>query len=177
VAGYEKSDFFNLKNRFNIGPAIEYNIFDYKAYSRRALRLIYAINFRYTDYIEKTVMDKLHERSYTHGLSILYKDINSWGNVYGNVGLSTHLNDWSLFAFSSGISALISLNHSLSLSISAGCSYINDQIGLKKETLSPEEFLLHEYEVESDFNYYLSIGFTIELGSKQNNVVNPRFDW
>ena len=177
IASYERSDFFNLKNQFNIGPAIEFNAFDYREYSRKALRFIYFLDFSYTDYHESTILDRLHERRYSQTLLARYKEINDWGSAYVSFSAGNYLHNWSLFAVDASASASVSLGKSLFLHMSAGCSYVNNQIGLKKETMSPEEFLLREYEVETDFNYFFSVGFIIELGSKKNNIVNPRFDW
>ena len=40
---------------------------------------------------------------------------------------------------------------------------------------TPEEILLRRKELETNFEYFTSFGFTYTFGSIYNNVVNPRF--
>jgi len=54
-------------------------------------------------------------------------------------------------------------------------STIHDQLGLVKGGVSAEEVLLRRRELETQYSYYASIGFSYTFGSIYNNVVNPRF--
>ncbi|HSG67624.1 MAG TPA: hypothetical protein VK994_02880 [Bacteroidales bacterium] len=177
LAGYARSDFYNLRNHVVAGPAFEYSVFDYQDYTRKQLRFLYRMNFEYSDYIEETILGKTQDRRFTHDLGIYFLDVNQWGDINASLDAGSHLDDFSLFYVNTMLVTSIKMIKRMSLNISVGCSYVNNQIGLKKETIDPDDFLLQEFEVESDFSYRFSIGISIELGSKQNNVVNPRFTW
>jgi len=55
-------------------------------------------------------------------------------------------------------------------------SIIHDQLSIAKGVgASLEEVLLRRKQLETNYNYYLSIGLSYTFGSIFTNVVNPRF--
>jgi hypothetical protein len=52
---------------------------------------------------------------------------------------------------------------------------IHDQISLKKGQASLESVLLRRTMLETNYQYYFSIGLSYTFGSIYSNVVNPRF--
>jgi len=174
-AGYQKSEYLNLNNQFVVGPAIEYNIFDYADATRKQCRFLYGITYQYSEYIEITVYDKLEDHLFRQELRVLFSFVDSWGEINASLAGTNQLNDFSRYAVGARTSASIYLGKGLSVNLSAGFSYIQDQVGLIKDAATPEDLLTHQREMESDYNYDFSFGFTYRFGSTLNNVVNPRF--
>ncbi|MEA2104866.1 MAG: hypothetical protein U9P79_09545 [Candidatus Cloacimonadota bacterium] len=54
-------------------------------------------------------------------------------------------------------------------------SRVHDQISLPAGDVTPEELLLKQRELETQYTYWGSIGLTYSFGSIYNNIVNPRF--
>lgn len=52
---------------------------------------------------------------------------------------------------------------------------VRDQINLPRGDATPEEVLLRQRELQTDFEVEGSIGFDITFGSVFSDVVNPRF--
>lgn len=175
VAEYQKSEYLNLKNQVVFGPAVEYNIFDYADATRKQCRFLYGITYQYSEYLEMTIYDKLEDNLFTQELKVLFTYVDSWGEVNASMQGSTHLDDFSRFAVGARTSASLYLGKGLSFNMSAGFSYIQDQLGLVKDAATPEDLLIGQREMASDYNYDFSFGFTFRFGSTLNNVVNPRF--
>jgi hypothetical protein len=55
-----------------------------------------------------------------------------------------------------------------------GCSLLSQETEIKGD-ISAEDILLRIRQMETQFSYYFSGGFSYTLGSIYNNVVNPRF--
>ena len=175
VSGYQKSEYLNLKNQVVFGPAVEYNIFDYADATRRQCRFLYGITYQYSEYLEMTIYDKLEDHFFTQELKVLFSYVDGWGEINASMIGSNHLNDFSRFAVGARTSAYLYLGKGLSVNMSAGFSYIQDQVGLIKDAATAEDLLMGQREMASDYNYDFSIGFTFRFGSTLNNVVNPRF--
>jgi hypothetical protein len=62
----------------------------------------------------------------------------------------------------------------LSLTAIASIARIKDQIYLGKAGLTPEEILLRQRELGTDYRYSSSLGFSYTFGSVFSNVVDPR---
>jgi len=52
---------------------------------------------------------------------------------------------------------------------------IHDQLSLPKGEATLEQVLLRRTMLETNYNYYFSIGLSYTFGSIYSNVVNPRF--
>jgi len=175
VMEYQKNESLNIKNQIILGPAIEYNIFDYADATRKQCRFLYGMTYQYSEYNEMTIYDKLEDHLFTQDFKILFSYVDSWGAVDASLLGSSQLSDFSKYALGARTSASLYLGRGLSLNMSAGFSYIQNQVGLIKDAATPEDLLIGQREMESDYNYNFSAGFTFRFGSTLNNVVNPRF--
>ena len=59
--------------------------------------------------------------------------------------------------------------------IDGNIGWVQDQIYLSAEGASDEEALLQLQQLDTDFQYGVSVGFSFQFGSIFNNVVNNRF--
>ena len=169
------SSFYNLDFKSELMPGIEYDLYPYSESTRRQLRFLYRIGHNYANYTDTTIYEKMEEHLWRHSLDIAYQVVQKWGTIDVNVGYSNYLHDWSKNNLDFG--GYISLRIARGLNVSISGTYIiqHDQLGLLKGGVSTEDVLLRIKELETEYRYYTSFGFTYTFGSIYNNVVNPRF--
>ncbi len=156
-------------------PGIEYDLFPYTESTRRQLRFLYTIGYRYAAYIDTTVYNKTEEGHFMHSINIAYEVIQKWGTIDANLNYSNYLYDFSKNNLSLNAFLDLRVTKGLSVSFSGGASLIHDQLGLVKGGATTEEVLLRQKELATQFQFFTSFGFTYTFGSIYNNVVNPRF--
>ena len=169
------SDYDNDKFQFNISPGIEYDLFPYSESTRRQLRILYRAGYNFVNYIDTTIYDKTKEQLWMHSLSASYEVVQKWGSIDVTLEYSNYFHDWSKNNLSAYAYMNLRIAKGLSINLGANASIIHDQLGLVKGGLSTEEILLQRKELETQYQYYTSIGFSYTFGSIYNNVVNPRF--
>lgn len=171
----ESSTFDNMKLRFAISPAIEYNFFPYSMYQRRQLRAQYAVGLQRQEYFEETLFGEIEETLPSHEISVTYDQQERWGSVEGEVEWFQYLHDPSKnrLEFNGEISWRIL--RGLSISVDGNASRIRDQISLRRRGATPEEILLRLRELQSGYEYGFSMSLTYTFGSIFSSIVNPRF--
>jgi hypothetical protein len=169
------SSYNNLDFKSRLMPAIEYDLFPYSESTRRQLRFLYQIGHSYVIYTDTTIYDKKEESLWLHSLDIAYQVVQKWGTIDVNIGYSNYLHDWSKNNLNFGGFISLRIAKGLSVHIYGNYSIIHDQLGLVKGGVSTEEALLRRKELETQYSYYTSFGFSYTFGSIYNNVVNPRF--
>jgi len=169
------SSYNNLDFKAELMPGIEYDLFPYSESTRRQLRFLYRIGPSYVNYTDTTIYDKMEEYLGLHSLDIAYQVVQKWGSIDVNIGYSNYLHDWSKNNLDFGGYISLRIAKGLSVHVYGSYSIIHDQLGLVKGEVSTEEVLLRRRELETQFSYYTSFGFSYTFGSIYNNVVNPRF--
>ena len=169
------SSYNNLDFNSQLMPAIEYDLFPYSESTRRQLRFLYQIGHSYVIYTDTTIYDKKEESLWLHSLDVAYQVVQKWGTIDVNVGYSNYLHDWSKNNLDFGGYISLRIAKGLSVRIFGNYSIIHDQLGLVKGGVSTEEVLLQRKELETQYSYFVSFGFSYTFGSIYNNVVNPRF--
>jgi hypothetical protein len=171
----QSSTYNNMDLSLEAMPGIEYNLFPYSESTRKQLRILYEIGYEYANYIDTTIYDKTSEHLWLQELSVAYRVIQKWGTIDVDLGYSNYLHDWSKNSIDFGGEISLRIAKGLSLNLYGSYSIIHDQLSLVKGGVSPEEILLQIKELETQYSYYLSCGFSYTFGSIYNNVVNPRF--
>lgn len=171
----EASSYNNLKFATEFMPGIEYDIFPYSESTRRQLRLLYSVGYRYSAYNDSTIYDRIREGHFRQSLEAAYEVVQKWGSIDLNVEYSNYLNDWSKNNLSVNGFFDVRIAKGLSVNFGGGASLIHDQLGLVKGGATQEEVLLRRKELATQFQYFTSFGLTFTFGSIYNNVVNPRF--
>jgi hypothetical protein len=175
-ATYFKSTPQNLNHSISYYPGFEYNYFTYEEASRRQLRFIYRLGARYQQYTERTIYDKSQEWYSLHSLVFQYEQIEKWGSVNVSAG------GWHYFNYSRNFSASIypsiSFNPLKGLRVNFWCGFqvVNDQFFLRASDVSPEEILLNQVNLKTDYNLNFGGGIGYTFGSRYNSIVNVRFD-
>jgi len=173
--GSQYSTYSNLKSGYYVLPAIEYNIFPYSESSRKQLTIRYNIGFKYNEYIDTTIYNKLHEILFTESLKIGYKVIQKWGDINITIYGQNYMHDFTKNSLSTSFTADIRIAKGLSFNIYGYYSFVRNQLSLSKAGATQEEILLQQRELQTNYTYYCSLGLTYTFGSIYNNVVNPRF--
>jgi len=156
-------------------PSIEYDIYPYSEASHRQLRILYSVGYQYSNYIDTTVYNMTEENLFKQELSLAYQVQKKWGSINVSLMGSNYFHDLSksqieLFGF-----LRLRIVKGLSLSLNGSVAYINDQLNLRKGTLSEAERLLRLKEQATSFSVSGGLSLTYTFGSIYNNVVNPRF--
>jgi hypothetical protein len=171
----DSSSFDNIAIRAFGGPAIEYNLFPYSQYTRRQLRIGYAIGPYHARYVEETLFFKRSDTRTQQQASITLDQREPWGSLQAELEYSTFLPDASLSRLQLEMDVNIRLARGLSLSLEGSTSRIRDQLSFPRRGVTPEEVLLRLRRLQSGYEYDLQIGLTYTFGSIFNTIVNPRF--
>lgn len=165
----------NYDFRTDFMPSVEYDIFPYSEATHRQLRFLYSVGLQYNNYIDSTIYNQVKENLFKQEINIAFQIQERWGSI--NLALlgSNYLNDFSKNRLELMSSLNLRIFRGLTLQISGGVAYINDQINLKKGGISEADRLLELRELSTQYRLQAGIGLTYTFGSIYNNVVNPRF--
>ena len=169
------STYSNIDLSISAVPAIEYNLFPYSQSTRRQLRFLYRIGYRFVDYGEETIYDKMSEYLLYQSLSVTFAAKEPWGNMSASLRGSHYFHDFKKNRLEINGYVSLRLFRGLSLNMSAGFSAIHDQLSLPRRGASLEDTLLRRKVLATSYDYGASIGFSFTFGSVFSNVVNPRF--
>jgi hypothetical protein len=171
----ESSTFSNTESDVTIAPAIEWNFFPYSMYTRRLLRVKYALGVSRRNYYEETLFGKFEETLTGEELTTVYEQREPWGTLEGRVVLSNYFPGFERHRVEVDTEVDLRITRGLSLSVEASASRIRDQLSLPRRDASPEEVLLRLRELRSGFEVRLEVGIEYRFGSKFAAIVNPRF--
>ncbi len=170
------SAYSNIKLDASISTGIEYNIFPFSISNSKQLRIGYYLRGMYNNYFEETIYFKTKENLFQQTLQIAVNFVQPWGTINSSVSGNSFLHDFKKYSITTRFMLSIKLIKGLSLEFSGTYSKINDQISLPKRGATKEEVLLRQRELETQYRFWGSIGFSYTFGSIYNNIVNPRFD-
>ena len=172
---YNTSKYSNIDSKFSFAPGIEYNFFPYSESARHQLRLNYMIYSNFNKYTYETIYLKTKETLFSENLSLSFSMIEPWGNVSTSVTARNYFHDFSKNYFNFYTSFGIRLFKGFSMNAYGSYSFIHDQLSLPNTSTSRDDLLTSRKELETNFSYYFSFGFSYTFGSDFSNVVNPRF--
>lgn len=173
---FYSSTYRNIKQNYQLGPAIEYNIFPYSESTYREMRLSYLINYNFNKYYEKTIYDKMEELLVRQYVELNTEFTQPWGQIELNAVFSNFLSDASKNRLHIYSDMSINFFEGFAFSFGVGYSMIHDQINLPARDLNLDEILLRRSELATQYSYWMSTGISYTFGSIYNNIVNPRFN-
>ena len=171
----ESSTFDNIELSVGASPAIEYNFFPYSMYTRRQLRVLYAIGGQHNKYYEVTLFGKTEETLPSHELSIAYEQREQWGSLEARTEWSQYLHDTTKNRLEVDGELSVRLARGLSIGAEVSASRIRDQLALPARDATPEEILLRIRRLQSGYELSVGMSLTYTFGSIFSSVVNPRF--
>ncbi len=165
----------NIDKSFGAAPAIEYNLFPYEESSRRELRFVYQVGYRYNDYEEETLYYKTEEDLYYQQFSIEYDMLVPWGDLSADLAASSYFHDFDMNLVMVDCFLSFRVLEGFSVDLSGTYAAIHNQIELPRRGITEEDVLLERKELATQYSYYLSLGFSYRFGSRYSNVINSRF--
>jgi hypothetical protein len=171
----QSSTFENLKREFFVAPAVEWNFFPYSMYTRRQLRVKYALGVTRREYYEITLHDKQHETRGRQELSATYEQREPWGTLEGRAEARNFFPGFDAHRIEIDAEVDLRITRGLSLSVEASASRIRDQLSLPRRDASTEEVLLRLRQLRSGFEARFEFGVEYQFGSRFAAIVNPRF--
>jgi hypothetical protein len=169
------STFGNVDRAWRIAPAVEYNIFPYSEYTRRALTLQYSAGVNSFRYNEITIFGRIAETRASHAVSLAYNTRQPWGNMGISIGASQFLHDGRKYRASISGEGDVRLWKGLSVNFDGRYGRVRDQLSIPKRDATSDEVLLQIRELRTNYSYDFGIGLRYRFGSIFNNVVNSRF--
>mgnify|MGYP003670534287 CR=1 FL=1 len=171
------STYSNYDLFWRLRPAIEYNFFKYSTSAKKQLILSYRNGLYFNDYTERSVFGEEKELLFQQSLLLGGSFQQEWGNINGEVSFNQFLHDTSLRSFGFYLGANIRVFKGFNFNIGGNYRITRDQINLPAGDVSLEDLLLQQQQLQSGYNYYVSIGFSYQFGSIYNSIVNPRFNF
>jgi hypothetical protein len=171
------STFSNRDLYWSFKPAIEYNFFKYDESAKKQLTLSYRNGVVYNKYIERSVFGKNEEHLWEHNVLLGGVVRQEWGNINGEASFNQYLHDTTLNSLGFFLGANIRIFKGFNFDVSGNYRITRNQINLPAGNVSLEELLLQQQQLQSGYNYFVSIGFSYSFGSIYNTVVNPRFNF
>jgi hypothetical protein len=172
---FESSTFENTSFAIGAAPAVEFNVFPYSSYTRRQLRLLYALGPRSVNYYEETLYGQTEETLMQHEISATFDQRERWGTLEARLEWSQYLHDLDLSRLEAQGEVSWRVARGLSITAELNASQIRDQLSLPRRGATPEEILLELRELQSGYEYAFEFGLTYTFGSIFSAVVNPRF--
>lgn len=172
----EHSSFRNRELALRIAPALEYNLFRYEDSERKQLTLLYTLGLNRFNWREVTLFGKSSETRLDQTLRASLAVRQPWGEAGGELQASHFLDEPARHRLEGRAFVRLRLIRGLSLDIEGDLARVRDQINLPAGDATEEEILLEIRELETGFEYDVTVGFSYTFGSIFNNVVNPRFE-
>lgn len=169
------SDYSNYNLDLRVLPGIEWDYYPYSSFSTRQLTAFYNVGIASTRYQDTTIYLKLREVYPMHALNVAWNARQPWGSVNVSVSGSQYLHDPEYYSYGVGGNTNLRLTKGLSLNLSGSYSRVNDQLYLRRGTLSDREIIARQQALATNFRYFVSFGLSYTFGSIFNTVVNPRF--
>ena len=171
------STFSNRDAYWSFKPAIEYNFFKYEESAKKQLTLSYRNGVVYNKYIERSIFGQNEEHLWEHNILLGGSVRQEWGNINGEASFNQYLHDTTLNSLGFFLGANIRIFKGFNFDVSGNYRITRNQINLPAGDVSLEELLLQQQQLQSGYNYFVSLGFSYSFGSIYNTVVNPRFNF
>lgn len=171
-----RSTYENRKLGVRFAPGIEYDFFPYSESARRLLTVRYQVGVSRLTYDEPTIFDVTEETLVDQSLRISLDAVQPWGTTGVGLIAAHYLDDFSKNSVELFGDLEVRVFRGFSLEIDGSISRVRNQRYLPRGGLSPEEVLLRQRALATDYRFYASLGFSYSFGSIFNNVVNPRFE-
>ena len=172
---FSSSTFSNIKSAARVSSALEYNSFPYSQSTRRQFRFLYELGWNCDRYTEITIYDKNVEALFNESLTLTLESKQPWGSIEASLEGSHYLHDFSKNRLELYSQLSLQFFKGISFELYGSFSFIHDQLSLPKGGATDEEILLQRKQLETQYQYFGSMGISYTFGSIYNNVVNPRF--
>jgi hypothetical protein len=171
-----RSTFTNYKFRTVVNPAIEYDVFPYKAVNNKLFTIRYGFDLAHNKYIDTTLYNKVDETLFGQSLDVALTFNQKWGTVNVSSNYHNYLTNLKYYNIGLGGGLNVRVTGGLSFNMFVFGSYQRDQLYLPKGAATEQQILTRQRQLQTNYNYYTNFGISYRFGSKLNNFVNPRFN-
>jgi len=114
--------------------------------------LLYSIGFKYSNYNDSTIYDKLSERHFQQSFRAAYEVVQKWGSIDLSLDYRNYLYDWSKNNLSLDGFIDVRIAKGLSVNFGGGASLIHDQLAIVKGGALRRKFCLEEKNWKHSLN-------------------------
>ena len=170
-----QSSYQNQDLALRVAGGLEYDFWPYEQVTRRLMTLRAFTEVAHFKYHETTLYGKTAETRVTGNLELGVSATQPWGSLGLSLESAAYLDDPAMHHVELNGNIDIRLVRGLSLSVFGDVASVHDQIYLSAAGATPQEILLRQHQLATNYTYFTSIGLSYTFGSVFNNVVNPRF--
>ena len=164
----------NMDLSLQLGPAIEYSLFNYEEEARRVITLAYSVNPKVDNYTTTTIYRRLDEALLNHAIQLDLRFTLPWGTARAGVEGIHYLNRVDHYRIDSYGRLSLQLFKGFSIYFAGSFNRLNDQFALVRGDATVEQLLLQRRNLATDYEVNADIGLNYTFGSIFNNVVNTR---
>lgn len=168
------STYLNLNRAFNLGPAIEYNIFPWDRSDSKVFTVSYIIRPNYYSYNQETLFGQIEEWRTTEALKVSLLLRQPWGAIENTIEGSHFFHDLSKNRLSLESDTSVRVLKGLFFFMQIETDLIHDQIYLPAGNITREDVLLQQNKLATNFEMSGKLGVRYTFGSNFNNIVNQR---
>ncbi|MBA2628100.1 MAG: DUF481 domain-containing protein [Gemmatimonadales bacterium] len=174
-ASASRSTYSNQALALRFAPGVEFDLFPYAESTRRQFTLRYNIGVNRFKYDEETIFLKTRETLLDESLTASLDTRQPWGSVSLSLEGAHYLDNFARNRVELFSNFDVRLVKGLSVNFFGSVSRVRDQRYLPAGGATPEEVLLRQRALATNYRYFGSVGLSYSFGSIFNNVVNPRF--
>jgi hypothetical protein len=157
-----------------LAPALEYSFYPYTEFTRRSITATYRVGMASFYYEDRTVFNQISEIRPQHSLELSADFQQPWGELNLSIEGAHFLDNPERHRVDIFSRLEIRLFRGVDLNVQGSYARVKDQIYLSAAGLDPDEILIGQRELGTDYEYGIEIGLGFTFGSIFNNVVNPR---
>lgn len=157
-----------------LAPALEYSFYPYTESTRRQITVTYRVGMATYSYYQRTIFDQTAEIRPSESLEIGAEFQQPWGELNLSLEGSHFLDSPRQHRVDLFTRLELRLFRGVNLDIQGNVARVKDQIYLSAAGLDPDEILIGQRELGTDYEYGIELGLSFTFGSIFNNVVNPR---
>jgi hypothetical protein len=157
-----------------LAPALEYSLYPYSESTRRQITATYRVGMASFYYEDRTIFDQISEIRPSHSLELAADFQQPWGELIVSLEGSHFLDSPKRHRVDLFSRLELRLFRGVNLDIQGNVARVKDQIYLSAAGLDPDEILIGQRELGTDYEYGIELGLSFTFGSIFNNVVNPR---
>ena len=173
--GGSHSDYFNQELSARLAPAIEYDLYPYKEFTRRQLTFYYQVGVSSFRYKSRTLYGEIAETRPLHNGTISWNAKQTWGSLNLSLFGSQYLHDLRRYSYGAGGNIDLRVTKGLSIFFGGRYSRVADQLYLAQSGLTDQQIIARQQALATNYRYFGNFGVSYTFGSIYNNIVNPRF--
>lgn len=166
----------NIKAHYRLAGAVEYSVFPYRENVKRQLRIGYQTGMRHYSYYDTTVYNRIAEYRPYQQFVVVAIWAQPWGSVDALFQANALWDNLRQNRLRARLGTEVRLAQGLNLSLYGSGAVVNDQISLSRDEVDAAQLLLRGAQLPTSVLYDLTVGFTYTFGSRNNSIVNPRFN-